>query len=81
MPFYSTVKKVYVIAFPRAVRNFTYKYTPKWLKKMRSSVIRRLEKTAEYDEIYDENYFFKGEDPVYNKSCQIIAESIVKVFP
>ena len=80
MSFYSTVKKVYVTVFPRTVRHFTYKHMPKCLKVARSSIIRKLERSAEFDEIYDDNYFFKGEDPVYDKSCQMIAESIVKVF-
>ena len=80
MSLYSIVKKVYKILFPKAVQNLTYKYMPNWLKVMRNSFIRRLAKSAEFDEIYDGNYFFKGEDPVYEKSCQVIAENIVKVF-
>lgn len=80
MSFYSNVKKVYVTVFPMAVRQLTYTHMPKCLKVVRSSIIRKLEKSAEFDEIYDENYFFKGKDPVYERSCQVIAENIVKVF-
>ena len=80
MSLYSIVKKVYKKLFPKAVQDLTYKYIPDWLKVMRNSFVRRLARSAEFDEIYDEYYFFKGEDPVYNKSCQVIAESIVKVF-
>jgi cyclopropane fatty-acyl-phospholipid synthase-like methyltransferase len=53
---------------------------PMPLKLMRNSAIRRLEKSAEYDEIYDEKYYTDVLDSSYKKSCELIAESIVKVF-
>ena len=81
MTFYSFVKTMYKKVLPNAVRRAIFKIMPKSLKLMRHSVIRKLEKSADYDEVYDEKYYIDGGlDATYRKSCEVIAESIVKVF-
>lgn len=81
MTFYSVIKTTYKKVLPKAVRNAIFRNMPRPLKLLRQSIIRKLERSADYDEIYDEKYFIDGGlDPVYEKSCQVIAESIVKVF-
>ena len=67
MSFYSTIKTI-------------YKIMPKSLKLMRNWVIRGLEKSSEYDEIYDEKYYTDVLDTTHKRSCEVIAESIVKTF-
>lgn len=80
MSFYSTIKTIYKTVLPNAVRKAIFRSMPKSLKLMRHSVIRRLEKSAEYDELYDGKYYTDGLDATYKRSCEVIAESIVKVF-
>lgn len=80
MSVYSTVKKIYKTVLPNSVRAAIFRNMPKSLKLMRGSVIRRLKESAEYDDIYDEEYYTDGIDPQYEKSCEVIAESVMKVF-
>ncbi|MHC4748935.1 MAG: methionine biosynthesis protein MetW [Planctomycetota bacterium] len=80
MSFYSVVKTSYKTLLPNAVRAAIFRNMPKSLKLMRDSVIRKLEKSAKYDDIYDEQYYTDGLDPLYEKSCELIVESIMKVF-
>jgi len=80
VPFYSTIKTIYKTVLPKTVRAVIFRSMPKSLKLMRDSVIRGLEKSANYDEIYDEKYYTDVLDSSYKKSCEVIAESIVKVF-
>ncbi len=81
MTFYSVVKTIYKKVLPSAVRKAIFRNMPRSLKLLRQSAIRKLEKSAGYDEIYDEKYYIDGGlDPVYEKSCQVIAESIVRFF-
>jgi SAM-dependent methyltransferase len=81
MTFYSVTKTIYKTVLPNSVRKMIFRSMPRQLKLLRDCAIRKLEKSAEYDEIYDKKYYIDGGlDPVYKKSCQVIAESIVKVF-
>ena len=80
MSFYSTIKRTYKTVLPNAVRAAIFRSMPKSLKLMRDSVIRGLEKSANYDDIYNEKYYTDVLDSSYKKSCEVIAESIVKVF-
>ena len=81
MSLYFTIKTVYKTVLPKSVRRMIFRIMPKSLKLMRQSVIRRLEKSADYDEVYDEKYYIDGGiDSQYKKSCEVIAESIVKTF-
>jgi len=81
MSFYSTLKKVYKTLLPKTIRQLTYKYMPKRLKVARNSFIRRLAKSADYDELYDHKYYIDGVlSSEHDKSCKVIAESIVKFF-
>ncbi len=56
MSFYSVAKTIYKTVLPNAVRKAIFRIMPKSLKLMRHSFIRKLEKSAEYDELYDEKY-------------------------
>lgn len=80
MTLYSTMKTIYKTVLPNTLRKAVYRNTPKPLRAAKAYLIRRLEKTAEYDEIYDEEYYTDGIDSVYRKSCEVIAESIVRAF-
>lgn len=81
MSFYSTVKTIFKMVLPKTVRKVIFRNMPRSLKLLRDSAIRKLEKSAEYDEIYDEKYYIDGGlDATYKKSCEVIAESIVTVF-
>jgi cyclopropane fatty-acyl-phospholipid synthase-like methyltransferase len=81
MSVYSTVKTIYKAVLPKTVRKAIFRIMPKPLKLSRQSFIRKLEKSANFDEIYDEKYYTNGGlNPVYKNSCAIIAECIVKFF-
>jgi 2-polyprenyl-3-methyl-5-hydroxy-6-metoxy-1,4-benzoquinol methylase len=80
MYFYSAIKRSYKKLLPNSVRSAIFRNMPKSLKLMRDSVIRKLERSAKYDEIYDERYYTDGLDSQYEKSCKVIADSIMKVF-
>ena len=81
MSFYSIVRTIYKTLLPNVVRKALYRNMPKSLKLMKRSVIRKLEKSAKHDDIYDEKYYTDGTDPQqYIKSCEVIAKSIMKVF-
>lgn len=80
MTLYSTMKTIYKTVLPNTLRKAVYRNTPKPLRAAKAYLIRRLEKTAEYDEIYDEEYYTDGIDSVYRESCEVIAESIVRAF-
>lgn len=80
MSFYSIVKAIYKTVLPNSARKVIYRSMPKPLQMVKDFVIRKLQKSAGYDEIYDEKYYTDGLDPIYEKSCEVIAQSIVKVF-
>lgn len=80
MTFYSIAKTIYKTVLPNAVRKAMFRRMPKSLSLMRNYTIRKLEKSADYDEIYDQKYYTDGLDATYKRSCEVIAESIVEVF-
>lgn len=80
MSFYSTIKTIYKTVLPKTVRKAIFRSMPKPLRVARDSIIRKLERSAGYDDIYDIKYFTDGLDAAYNRSCEVIAESIVKAF-
>jgi SAM-dependent methyltransferase len=80
MSIYSALKTIYKTVLPNSIRVAIFRNMPKSFKLMRYSIIRGLQKSARHDDIYDEKYYTDGLDPQYEKSCEVIAESIVKVF-
>lgn len=80
MTLYSIIKTIYKTVLPNTLRKAIYRHTPKPLQVAKVYLLRRMEKKAEYDEIYDEKYYTDGIDSVYRKSCEVIAESIVRAF-
>ncbi len=54
MYLYSTIKTIYKMVLPKNVRNAIFRNMPRQLKLIRDFAIRKLEKSADYDEIYDE---------------------------
>jgi len=80
MSFYSIVKTTYKKVLPNTVRRLIYRYAPKPLKMVKAYVIRKFEKSAEFDEIYDEKYYTDILDRRLEKSFEVIGESILKVF-
>lgn len=81
MSFYSVVKTTYKTIFPNALRKIVYRHTPMFLKRIKNSIIRKLEKSAAFDEIYDETFFTDQlSNEQQNKSYEVVAEGIMKVF-
>ncbi len=80
MSLYSILKTTYKIVFPSTARKIIYRCMPKRLRMARAHVIRMLEKSAKYDDIYDEKYYTDVLNPCLEKSFEVIAESIVRVF-
>jgi SAM-dependent methyltransferase len=50
------------------------------LKIVKSRLIDLLQRTAGYDEVYDDEYYTNIVDPFMANSCETIAESIVEAF-
>lgn len=80
MSFYKIVKTSYKRLLPKSLRNAIYVAMPAFLKVLRVRVIGLLEKSAHYDEIYDEEYYSATVDRYMAPSCDAIVESIVNVF-
>ena len=80
MSFYSVLKTSYKTFLPKPVRKAVYRHMPKTLKAVRKAAIRKLEKSVEFDDIYDEKYYTDVLSPRWEKSFEVIAESIMKVF-
>ena len=80
MTLYSITKRIYKAILPNTVRRALYINMPKPLKVARAYIIRELGKFAEHDEIYDEQYYTGFLVPSIEKSYEVIAGSIVKVF-
>ena len=73
MTFYSIIKTIYKTVLPNAVRKAMFRSMPKSLSLMRNYTIRKLEKSADYDEIYDQKYYTNVLDATYKRSCEVIA--------
>jgi SAM-dependent methyltransferase len=83
MSLYNVLKKPYHRLVPYSVRRFIFRITPKPLKSIKGHIVRSLEKSAQHDEIYDEQYYmetFIKHEPEKARSCAAIAESIVEAF-
>jgi len=77
---YSITRTIYKKTFPYKVRKLIYRNMPSPVKTLRSHVLGTLEKSAGHDEIYDAGYYTDGMNERVEKSFEVIAESIVKVF-
>jgi len=80
MSLYGIVKRSYKWLLPKSLRNATYNVMPTFLKVLRAKVVGLLEKSADHDEIYDEEYYSGTVDRYMAPSCDTIAESIANVF-
>jgi SAM-dependent methyltransferase len=80
MSFYSTIKQTYKAVLPEFIRSAIYRSLPRPLKAARAHILRELGKLAEHDELYDDKYYNDFLVPSIEKSYEVIAESIVKVF-
>jgi SAM-dependent methyltransferase len=80
MSLYSSTKTIYKTVLPKAVRGVIFQMMPRRLKIVRDSFIRRLQRSAEHDTLYDKKYYTDGLDAAYKESCEVIAESIVRVL-
>lgn len=80
MSLYCFMKAKYKRLFPKSMRNAIYVATPVFLKVLRAKVIGLLEKSANHDDIYDEEYYTTTVDRYMAPSCDAIAESIISVF-
>lgn len=80
MSVYWVLKTSYKKLLPNVLRKAIYRHMPKTFKAARNVAIRRLEKTADFDDIYDEKYYTDVLSPRWEKSFEVIAESIVRTF-
>lgn len=80
MSFYGALRKVYAGILPKKVRHSIYMATPAPLKRMRGGLIKRLEKGAAHDEIYNAEYYERDVDPLMQASSGIMAQSIIDAF-
>lgn len=80
MSFYSIVKRTYKTILPNIVRRAIYRITPGPLKRARGYIIHKLQQSAGFDEIHDGEYYTYASDARFEKSFEVIAESIVKIF-
>lgn len=81
MSFYSVAKTTYKTIFPNTLRKIIWRHTPISLKRVKSSIIRKLEKSIAFDERYDETFFTdRLSHERQNKSYEVVAEGIIKVF-
>jgi SAM-dependent methyltransferase len=78
--FYSIVKRTYKTVLPNSARKVIYKITPAPLKRARGYIIHKLQQSAGFDEIHDREYYIYASDARFEKSFEVIAESIMKIF-
>jgi hypothetical protein len=74
------VKTGYKLFLPKTARNRIYTAMSLFLKVIRAKVISVLEKSANHEEIYDEEYYVDCVDQYIARSCQTITQSIIDSF-
>jgi len=78
MSLYRIINTTYKSLLPKWLRHKIYLFLP--CKRLRSRLIKVLEKVAEHDEIYDRRYYLEHEEPSMAGAADVIAESIVSEF-
>lgn len=80
MSVYSGLKNAYKSVLPKKVRQAIFRVMPRRLSRARNSPIRKLGRSADHDELYDERYYTDVLDATYRESCEVIADSIIRAF-
>jgi len=75
MSLYSIIKGTYKTVLPASVRNIIYRSIPRPLKVARACVIRKLQELAEYDRMYDDEYYNYALEASYEKACEVLADT------